>query len=136
LVATLTRWSFRQQCCRNNGFRRSSIHSIYPVRQGKEWFTPPLVIWFIPLILKNVFNYEENDIFGVRLILVGLQVILIFCMALIERRATTVILRGYLRILILVVFGNYRKHKVTQFYTAPTAIRSFKRKCEYVQNTI
>jgi hypothetical protein len=29
---------------------------------------------------KNVFNYEENDIFGVRLILVGLQVIL-FCMA-------------------------------------------------------
>jgi acetyl-CoA synthetase len=33
---------------------------------------------------KNVFNYEENDIFGV-LILVGLQVILIFCMALIER---------------------------------------------------
>jgi acetyl-CoA synthetase len=35
--------------------------------------------------LKNVFNYEENDIFGVRLILVGLQVILIFCMALIER---------------------------------------------------
>jgi acetyl-CoA synthetase len=26
---------------------------------------------------KNVFNYEENDIFGVRLILVGLQVILI-----------------------------------------------------------
>jgi acetyl-CoA synthetase len=30
---------------------------------------------------KNVFNYEENDIFGVRLILVGLQVILIFCMA-------------------------------------------------------
>jgi acetyl-CoA synthetase len=66
LVATLTRWSFRQQCCRNNGFRRSSIHSIYPVRQEnrKEWFTPPLVIWFIPLILlKNVFNYEENDIF-------------------------------------------------------------------------
>jgi hypothetical protein len=53
LVATLTRWSFRQQCCRNNGFRRSSIHSIYPVRQEnrKEWFTPPLVIWFIPLIL-------------------------------------------------------------------------------------
>jgi acyl-CoA synthetase (AMP-forming)/AMP-acid ligase II len=34
---------------------------------------------------KNVFNYEENDIFGVQLILVGLQVILIFCMALIER---------------------------------------------------
>jgi acetyl-CoA synthetase len=30
---------------------------------------------------KNVFNYEENDIFCVRLILVGLQVILIFCMA-------------------------------------------------------
>jgi hypothetical protein len=29
------------------------IHSIYPVRQEnrKEWFTPPLVIWFIPLIL-------------------------------------------------------------------------------------
>jgi hypothetical protein len=74
LVATLTRWSFRQQCCRNNGFRRSSIHSI-PVRQEnrKEWFTPPLVIWFIPYTLKNVFNYEENDIFGVRLILVGLQ---------------------------------------------------------------
>jgi acetyl-CoA synthetase len=39
---------------------------IPPVRQEnrKEWFTPPLVIWFIPLILlKNVFNYEENDIF-------------------------------------------------------------------------
>jgi hypothetical protein len=30
---------------------RSSIHSIYPVRQEnrKEWFTPPLVIWFIRL---------------------------------------------------------------------------------------
>jgi acyl-coenzyme A synthetase/AMP-(fatty) acid ligase len=24
------------------------------------------------ILLKNVFNYEENDIFGVRLILVGL----------------------------------------------------------------
>jgi acetyl-CoA synthetase len=49
--------------------------------------------------------------------------------------ATTVILKGYLRILILVVLGNYRKHKVTQFYTAPTAIRSSKRKCKYVQKT-
>jgi acetyl-CoA synthetase len=28
----------------------------------KEWFTPPLVIWFM-LILLKVFNYEENDIF-------------------------------------------------------------------------
>jgi acetyl-CoA synthetase len=47
----------------------------------KEWFTP-LVIWFIPLILlKNVFNYEENDIFWCTADIVGLQVILIFCMA-------------------------------------------------------
>jgi acetyl-CoA synthetase len=29
----------------------------------KEWFTPPLVIWFIAYTFKNVFNYEENDIF-------------------------------------------------------------------------
>jgi hypothetical protein len=73
----------------------------------KEWFTPPLVIWFIPLILfKNVFNYEENDIFGVRLILVGLQVILIFCMAPIERSNNSDF-EGY--ILILVVLGNYRE---------------------------
>jgi hypothetical protein len=55
---------------------------------------------------KNVFNYEENDIFGVRLILVGLQVILIFCMAPIERSNNSDF-EGY--ILILVVLGNYRE---------------------------
>jgi hypothetical protein len=30
---------------------------------------------------------------------------------------------------ILVVLGNYRKHKITQFYTAPTAIRSLAKEC-------
>jgi acetyl-CoA synthetase len=58
----------------------------------KGWFTPPLVI-YTAYTFKNVFNYEENDIFGVRLILVGLQVILIFCMALLNG-ATTVIFEG------------------------------------------
>jgi acetyl-CoA synthetase len=29
----------------------------------KEWFIPPPVIWFIAYTFKNVFNYEENDIF-------------------------------------------------------------------------
>jgi acetyl-CoA synthetase len=52
--------------------------------------------------------------------------------------ATTVILRGYLRILILDVFLEIiEKHKVTQFYTAPTAIRALaKENVKYVQNTI
>jgi acetyl-CoA synthetase len=42
---------------------------------------------------KNVFNYEENDIFGVRLILVGLQSFLYSVWPLLNG-ATTVILRG------------------------------------------
>jgi acetyl-CoA synthetase len=62
----------------------SKLYSFYipPVRQEnrKEWFTPPLVIWFIPLILLKNFNYEENDIFWCTAD-IGLQVILIFCMA-------------------------------------------------------
>jgi acyl-coenzyme A synthetase/AMP-(fatty) acid ligase len=33
------------------------------------------------LYFKNVFNYEENDIFWCTADMVGLQVILIFCMA-------------------------------------------------------
>jgi acetyl-CoA synthetase len=45
----------------------------------RVWFIPLLDIWFIRLYLKNVFNYEENDIFGVPLIgwITGH---LIFCM--------------------------------------------------------
>jgi hypothetical protein len=46
----------------------------------KEWFTPPPVIWFIPLILLKMFSIMKKTISGVRLILVGLPVI-IFCMA-------------------------------------------------------
>jgi hypothetical protein len=40
------------------------IHSIYPVRQEnrKEWFTPPLVIWFIPLILLKMFSIMKKTI--------------------------------------------------------------------------
>jgi acetyl-CoA synthetase len=56
---------------------------------------------------KNVFNYEENDIFGVRLILVGLS--FLYSVWPLLNGATTVIFEGYLRILILVVFGNYRE---------------------------
>jgi acetyl-CoA synthetase len=58
---------------------------------------------------KNVFNYEENDIFcctadigwitGHSYILYGPLL----------NGATTVIFEGYLRILILVVLGNYRE---------------------------
>jgi acetyl-CoA synthetase len=55
---------------------------------------------------KNVFNYEENDIFGVRLILVGLS--FLYSVWPLLNGATTVILRGTF-ILILVVFGNYRE---------------------------
>jgi acetyl-CoA synthetase len=83
---------------------------------------------------KNVFNYEENDIFwctadigwitGHSYILYGPLL----------NGATTVILKGYLRILILVVFEIIEKHKVTQFYTAPTAIRALaKENVKYVQ---
>jgi acetyl-CoA synthetase len=65
LVATLTRWSFRQQCCRNNGFRRSSIHSI-PGSTGKPKgmvHTTAGYMVYTAYTFKNVFNYEENDIF-------------------------------------------------------------------------
>jgi acyl-coenzyme A synthetase/AMP-(fatty) acid ligase len=58
------------------------------------------------LYLKNVFNYEENDIFGVRLILDYRS--FLYSVSLLNG-ATTVILKGYLRILILVVLGNYRE---------------------------
>jgi acetyl-CoA synthetase len=88
----------------------------------KEWFTYTAGIWFIPLILLKMFSImKKTTSFGVRLILVGLRVILILYGPL--NGATTVILKGFLLILILVVLGNYRKHKVTQFY-APTAIRA------------
>jgi hypothetical protein len=54
-------------------------------------------------------------------------------MSLIERSDND--FEGFLRILILVVLGNYRKHKVTQFI--PTAIRALaKENVKYVQNII
>jgi acetyl-CoA synthetase len=82
------------------------------------------------ILLKN-FNYEENDIFGVRLIL-DYRSFLYSVWPLIERSNNSDFL-GYLRILILVVFG-IEKHKVTQFYTAPTAIRALaKENVKYVQ---
>jgi acyl-coenzyme A synthetase/AMP-(fatty) acid ligase len=46
--------------------------------------------------------------------------------------ATTVIFEG-VPIQISVAFGRPSKHKVTQFYTAPTAIRAGKESIEYVQ---
>jgi acetyl-CoA synthetase len=73
----------------------------------KGWFTPPLVIWFIPHTFKNVFNYEENDIFwcdigwitGHSYILYGLI-----------ERATTVIFEGYLRIPDFSRFGKLSRN--------------------------
>ncbi|WP_369765099.1 acetate--CoA ligase [Flavobacterium sp. WC2429] len=84
---------------------------------------------------KNVFNYEENDVFwctadigwitGHSYILYGPLL----------NGATTVIFEG---IPSYPDFSRYwetiKKHKVTQFYTAPTAIRSLaKESLEYVQ---
>jgi acetyl-CoA synthetase len=84
---------------------------------------------------KNVFNYEENDIFwctadigwitGHSYILYGPLL----------NGATTVIFEG------VPSYPNFsrfwetiEKHKVTQFYTAPTAIRALaKEKLEYIQ---
>ena len=84
---------------------------------------------------KNVFNYEENDVFwctadigwitGHSYILYGPLL----------NGATTVIFEG------VPSYPNFsrfwqtiEKHKVTQFYTAPTAIRALaKEKLEYVQ---
>jgi hypothetical protein len=40
---------------------------------------------------------------------------------------------GFPPILILAVLGNIVKHKVTQFYTAPTTIRVPKESLDYVQ---
>jgi hypothetical protein len=65
--------------------------------------------------------------FGVRLILLDYRSFLYSVWPLIERSNNSDF-EGYLRILILVVLGNYRKHKVTQFYTAPTAIRALAKK--------
>ena len=77
---------------------------------------------------KNVFNYEENDVYwctadigwitGHSYILYGPLL----------NGATTVILKGFLHIQILVVLGIIEKHQVNQFYTAPTAIRALAKK--------
>jgi acetyl-CoA synthetase len=84
---------------------------------------------------KNVFNYEENDI----LVYADIGWITGHSYSLygpLLNGATTVIFEGVPSILILVVFGNYRKHKVTH-YTAPTAIRALaKENVDYVQNII
>jgi acetyl-CoA synthetase len=84
---------------------------------------------------KNVFNYEENDIFwctadigwitGHSYILYGPLL----------NGATTVIFEGVPSYPDFSRFWEIiEKHKVTQFYTAPTAIRALaKEKVEYVQ---
>jgi acetyl-CoA synthetase len=72
--------------------------------------------------------------FGVPLILVGLLDICILYGPLLNG-ATIVIFLVSLRILIIVVLEVIEKHKVTQFYTAPTAIRALaKENIEFVQN--
>jgi acetyl-CoA synthetase len=108
LVATLTRWSFRQQCCRNNGFRILYSFYIPPVRQEKkEWFTPPLVMVYTAYTFKMFSIMKKTISFGVRLILVGLQVTYILYGPF--ERSNNSDFEGYLRILILVVLGNYRE---------------------------
>jgi acetyl-CoA synthetase len=81
---------------------------------------------------KNVFNYEENDIFGVPLTLDNRTLLYLYGPLL--NGATTVILKEFLLIQISVVFWEIiEKHKVSQFYTAPT-IRAFEEEnLEYVQ---
>jgi acyl-coenzyme A synthetase/AMP-(fatty) acid ligase len=55
-------------------------------------------------------------------------------MDLLNGATITVILKVFLRILIIVVLEVIEKHKVTQFYT-PTAIRALaKENIEFVQN--
>lgn len=87
---------------------------------------------------KNIFNYEEDDVYwctadigwitGHSYILYGPLL----------NGATTVIFEG---IPSYPDFGRFweviDKHKITQFYTAPTAIRSLaKENPEWVENTI
>jgi acetyl-CoA synthetase len=69
-------------------------------------------LWFMLIHLK-MSSITENDIF--------------WCTADIGWTGHSYSLYGrmervILLIPILVVLGNYRKHKITQFYTAPTAI--------------
>jgi acetyl-CoA synthetase len=82
---------------------------------------------------KNVFNYEENDI-GVPPILAGLRHSYILYEPLLNG-ATTVIFEGVPSYPDFSRFWEViEKHQVTQFYTAPTAIRSLaKESLDYIQ---
>jgi acetyl-CoA synthetase len=87
----------------------------------REWCIPQQDI---ALYFKNVFNYEDNDIFwctadigwitGHSYILYGPLL----------NGATTVIFEGVPSSRLQSFWEVIVKHKVTQFYTAPTAIRA------------
>jgi acyl-coenzyme A synthetase/AMP-(fatty) acid ligase len=76
-----------KQCCRNNGFK--ILYSFYTLGstgkpKGMVHTTAGYMV-YTAYTLKMFSIMKKTISFGVQLILVGLQVILIFCMALIER---------------------------------------------------
>jgi hypothetical protein len=85
------------------------LYSILPVplENQREWCIPQQDIWCTAYTFKNVFNYEDNDIFwctadigwitGHSYILYGPLL----------NGATTVILKEFLLIQITVVLGSY-----------------------------
>jgi acetyl-CoA synthetase len=91
----------------------------------KECFIPAPDIWFTPLILSKMYSIIKKMIFtGVLQILAGLQDSYILYGPLLNG-ATTVIFEGVPTYPEPDRFWEViEKHKVTQFYTAPTAIRS------------
>jgi acetyl-CoA synthetase len=99
----------------------------------KEWYTLQQVIWYTAYTFKNVFNYEDNDIFCVPLILVGLRTFLYSLRTVIEWSYDG----NFRRRSVLSRFSFWQtieKHKVTQFYTAPTAIRAWQKKASNMYN--
>ena len=110
---------------------------IPPDRPGnqKGWCIPQEDIWSIPPIrLRTYSNIERMIFIGVPQTLDGLLGTPISFMAPWPMALRPLCLKAYPHILILVGFGkSVEKHQITQFYTAPTAIRALaKENLDYV----
>jgi acetyl-CoA synthetase len=95
-----------------------------PVPKPREWCILQQDIWYTAYTFKNVFNYEDNDIFWLCGYWLDNWTFVHSLRSFIERSYNgnfegVPSYPDYSRFWEVIV-----KHKVTQFYTAPTAIRA------------